>query len=78
MRLIIGLENNRDLVLMNPDRTFLNSFFDWYEATSELEMEEKHKSVYQALQIGDESIRIVIPFSKISFIYTDRDRSEHA
>jgi len=78
MKLIIGLENHEDLVLNNPDKTFLNSLFNWYKETSELRTEEKHKSIYQALQIGDESIRIVIPFSKISFIYTDRDRSEHA
>ena len=75
MRLIIGLENNRDLVLMNPDRTFLNSFFDWYEATSELEMEEKHKSVYALTDHVDNNIRMAIPFSKISFIYTERGRT---
>jgi len=76
MKLIIGLENHEDLVLNNPETVFLDNIFDWYKATSELRTEEKHKSIYRAVQIGDESIKMVIPFSKISFMYTTkRDRS---
>jgi len=78
MKLIIGLENHEDLVLNNPDKDFLNRLFEWYRATSELKTEERNKRIYQAIQIGDDDIRIVIPFSKISFMYTTKRDKSHA
>jgi len=78
MKLIIGLENHEDMVLNNPDKDFLNRLFDWYKATSELRTEEKNKCIYQAIQIGDDDIRMVIPFSKISFMYTTKRDKSHA
>jgi len=74
MRLIIGLENHEDLVLNNPDKDFLNNLFDWYKETSELKTEERNKRIYQAVQLGDNYIRLIIPFSKISFVYTEKDK----
>jgi len=73
MRLIIGLENHEDLRFDNPDEMFLDTVFNWYTESCDMKKTDKDKSVFYGQDIMNPKIRMVLPFSKICYMYIERD-----
>ena len=73
MKLVIGFENHEDLRFDSPTDIFLDTVFDWYMESCDMKKTDQDKRRFYAEDTVNPKIRMIIPFSKICYIYIEKD-----